>query len=90
MYNNVLYMYILLKSIHIKCFSKKLGGQLSPHATTLEPPLPLTRFIAAAPHRDPVGTVVVVHLSIIEGRTPIMTIVVGMLAVTTNKDADRR
>jgi len=39
MYNNVLYMYILLKSIHIKCFSKKFGGTAVPHATTLEPPL---------------------------------------------------
>jgi len=35
-----------------------------------------------------VGTVVAVHLSIIEGRTPIATSVVGTLAVTMNKDAD--
>jgi len=35
-----------------------------------------------------VGTVIAVHLSIIEGRTPITTIVVRTLAVTTNKDAD--
>jgi hypothetical protein len=35
-----------------------------------------------------VGTIVAVHLSIIEGRTPVATIVVGMLAVTTNKDMD--
>jgi len=33
-------MYILLKSIHIKYFSKKFGGTAVPHATTLEPPLP--------------------------------------------------
>ena len=39
-------------------------------------------------HRDLVGTIVAVHLSIIEGRTPVTTIVVGMLVVTTNKDAD--
>jgi hypothetical protein len=32
-------MYILLKSIYTRCFLKKLGGQLSPHATTLDPPL---------------------------------------------------
>jgi len=35
-----------------------------------------------------VGTIVVVHLLITEGRTPVATIVVGMLAVTTNKDVD--
>jgi len=47
----------------------------------------LTRFIAAAPRRDPVDTVVAVHLSIIKGRTPIATIIVRTLAVTMNKDA---
>jgi len=34
------------------------------------------------------GTIVVVHLSTIEGGTPIATIVVEKLAVTMNKDAD--
>jgi len=48
----------------------------------------LLQRIAAAPHRDLVGTIVAVHLSIIEGGTPIATIVVGTLAATTNKDAD--
>jgi hypothetical protein len=35
-----------------------------------------------------VGTVVAIHLPIIEGRKPVATTVVGMPAVTTNKDAD--
>jgi hypothetical protein len=35
-----------------------------------------------------VGTIVAVHLSTIEGRTPIVTIVVGTLTVTTNKGVD--
>jgi len=32
-------MYKLLKGIYTRCFFKKMGGQLSPHATTLDPPL---------------------------------------------------
>jgi hypothetical protein len=35
-----------------------------------------------------VGAVVVVHLSIIEGRIPVATIVVGTPAATTVKDVD--
>jgi hypothetical protein len=35
-----------------------------------------------------VDTDVAVHLTTIGGRTPIVTIVVGTLAVTTNNDAD--
>ena len=34
-YNNVLYMYMLLKDIYTRCFLEMLGGQLYPYTTTV-------------------------------------------------------
>jgi len=46
---------------------------------------PPTRLSTAAPHHDPVGTVIAVHLPIIEGRTLDATTAVSTRAVTASR-----